>query len=193
MERYFLFLFPQTHIMNSKLSIYSLLVLSSILLFSLQCTDQNSSLIKPSTPHPLIGSWGINSVHWMTKDTMYSINEAQPGILMIDSLRYAIIWTPTEGPRTPFKKLSNPTDEEIKAGFSSIIFNTGSYELTDSTLNTKAIIAKMPGFESGQQFYRYTLKQDQLELTMFDETYPNGDKPNWYGIYETKFMLSRIK
>ncbi len=29
-------------------------------------------------------------------------------------------------------------------------------------------------------------------LTMFDETYPNGTKPEWFGRYVTEFVLERI-
>ncbi|HQV31024.1 MAG TPA: lipocalin-like domain-containing protein [Calditrichia bacterium] len=142
--------------------------------------------------NPLLGSWQMTSIHWVTKDTTYSIEEAQPGLLLINPSRYAIMWTPTDEPRVPFQKLSAPTDEELKAGFRSIVFNAGRYQYTDSTLTTEAMIAKVPGFEGGKQYYRFTLTGDQLTLTMFDETYPDGKKPEWFGRYVTTFLLKRV-
>ena len=143
--------------------------------------------------HPLLGSWEMTSIHWMTSDTTYSIPKAQPGLFMIDSARYSIMWTPQEEPRIPFVNLSQPTPEEMQAGFRSVVFNGGSYVMTDSTLTTTAQIAKVPGFEGGKQYYRFTLDQDQLTLIMFDETYPDGTKPSWYGMYQTKFVLNRVR
>lgn len=143
--------------------------------------------------NPLLGSWKMTSTHWITKDTTYSIHEAQPGIFIIDSSRYAIMWTPLDEPRTPFKNLSQPTDMEMIAGFRSVVFNGGTYDMTDSTLTTTAQIAKVPGFEGGKQFYNYSIADDQLILVMFDETYPDGSKPSWFGKYQTKFVLRRAE
>ncbi|NJB71643.1 hypothetical protein GGR42_002105 [Saonia flava] len=148
---------------------------------------------KDTTPtDPLMGSWEMSSIHWISKDTTYTIESAQPGIFMIDENRYSIMWTPIEGPRTPFKVLSNPTDDEIKAGFRSVVFNAGSYIMTDSTLTTTAKIAKVPGFEEGLQFYTYKIQKNALELTMIDETYPDGTKPEWSGTWKTKFEFEKV-
>mgnify|MGYP000312510904 FL=1 len=87
--------------------------------------------------------------------------------------------------------MSNPTEEEIKAGFSSIVFNSGTYTSTDSTMVTEAIIAKVPGFEGGKQYYRYILEGNQLSFTMYDETYPDGSKPQWSGLWKTKFIFDK--
>lgn len=138
------------------------------------------------------GSWELQAIHWIAKDTTYSINKAQPGLFMIDQDRYSIMWTPTQSPREPFKVLSQPTDAEIKNGFRSIVFNAGNYEMNDSTLITRAQIAKVPGFEGGKQCYRYTIQSDTLQLTMYDETYPDGTKPEWYGKVQTQFVLKRL-
>ena len=56
-------------------------------------------------------------------------------------------------------------------------------------MTTIADIAKVPGFEDGKQFYRMNFDNNLLELVMYDETYPNGDKPEWYGKLKVKFIL----
>ncbi|MEM1123856.1 MAG: hypothetical protein AAGJ18_25685 [Bacteroidota bacterium] len=103
------------------------------------------------------------------------------------------MWTPTRSPRKRFKILAKPTDEEIKSGFQSVVFNGGTYEWQKGKVVTKASIAKVPGFEGGQQFYDFRIDKNMLELIMYDETYPDGGKPEWFGKWRTKFVLKKAK
>ena len=159
------------------------------------CHGQGESkVVKPQTSlAPFIGSWAMSEVHWVTKDTTYSIHQAQPGIFIFTPISYAIMWTPTESPRQAFADLANPSEDEMQKAFKSIVFNAGDFIWTDSTITTQATIAKVPGIEGGRQYYRYSLNGDVLQLTMYDETYPNGDKPAWSGKYQTVFVLKRIE
>ncbi|MEO1486543.1 MAG: lipocalin-like domain-containing protein [Bacteroidota bacterium] len=169
----------------------SRICITLFLLVLTACSNKTEPKMATETPS-IWGSWEIQAIHWITKDTTYNINKAQPGLFMIDEARYAIMWTPTQAPRQPFKVLAQPTDAELKNGFRSIVFNSGSYQMNDSMLTTQAQIAKVPGFEGGKQFYRYTIQADTLQLTMFDETYPDGTKPEWYGKVQTQFVLIRL-
>ncbi len=173
-----------------------LLSLSALFLFFLigfsSCKSAQTS-IKASKKSTLVGSWEMVEVHWKTKDTVYSIPKAQYGLFIFEENRYSIMWTPIDKERTPFVNLSKPTDEEKMAGFSSVVFNGGTYVMTDSTITTTALIAKVPGFEGGKQFYKYTIEGDLLRLVFFDETYPNGKKPEWYGKYVTEFVMRKTK
>ena len=140
----------------------------------------------------LKGAWNVKEINWITPDTIYTIENAQPGIFMVSDSMYSFIWTPINEKRTPFIQLANPTQEEIIKGFRSIVFNAGSYSKTDSTFHIEAAIAKVPGFEGGEQKFTYTVTGNSLELKMVDETYPNGNKPAWFGKLETKFIMQRI-
>lgn len=172
-------------------------ILALLCIVALTCckhiTSEPSSMDHQLPPaNSLLGSWDIKEVHWIASDTTVTIENAQPGILMLTPERYSIIWTPTRQPRTPFAILSKPTDDEIKSGFGSIVFNSGTYRITESKLTTQATVAKVPGFEGGQQFYDYSFKDDLLILTMYDETYPDGSKPDWAGKWKTRFVLGKI-
>ncbi|WP_420317098.1 hypothetical protein [Ekhidna sp.] len=102
------------------------------------------------------------------------------------------MYNPSPRPRTPFVSLSKPSDEETMAGFRSIVFNTGPYELMeDDIMLALPDLAKVPGFEGGKQFYRYRVEDDKLYFRMYDETYPNGDKPEWFGKVEVQFILTK--
>lgn len=170
---------------------YYYLILIPIVLFACEKTKQPAQ--EELNANPLLGAWEMKEINWKRVDTTFSIKKAQPGIFIMSSNRYSIIWTPIDKPRTPFQVLSNPTDDELKSGFRSIVFNAGSYVLTDSTITTTAFVAKVPGFEGGKQFYKYELEGDLLKLTMYDETYPDGTKPEWFGRYVTEFILSRAE
>ena len=141
--------------------------------------------------NPVLGSWKMSEIYWVTPDTTYSIPSAQPGRLLVSPSRYTIMYNPTDEPRTPFSNLSEPSSAEMVAAFQSIVFNSGSYELSDSTLVTTSDVARVPGFEGGKQFFKYIVTDDRLTFSMFDETYPDGSKPSWAGKMEVQFVLVR--
>jgi len=170
-----------------------LLLVSFLSFWGITSCNKPESTAEKKPKNPLEGAWEMKSLYWITPDTTYTLDPSQPGLLLVTPKRYAIMWTPTAQARTPFVELSKPTDDELKAGFRSIVFNGGSYELNDSTLVTTASIAKVPGFEGGKQYYEYSIDNKQLTLTMYDETYPNGDKPDWFGKVKTKFIFERAE
>lgn len=141
--------------------------------------------------NPLSGSWRFSEIHYVYQDTTYSIYDAQPGRLLVGPHHYTIMYTPGRTNRQPFRSLSKPTDEEIREAFQSIVFNTGSYERSDSLFVTTADIARVPGFEGGRQYYKYQVNGRKLNLRMIDETYPDGTKPAWYKKLEILFILTK--
>lgn len=141
----------------------------------------------------LLGSWNLTEVRWVSADTTYYLKKPKLGLLLITPKSYSIMWSPTQEERVPFKRLSNPTNDEIISGFRSIVFNSGRYSYTDSTLTTTSVLAKVPGFEGGKQLYNLSLAENRLSLLMFDETYPDGGKPNWAGVWKTNFLFEKIE
>ncbi len=164
-------------------------ILCLCLLLMLGC--QNKQLKPPN--NPLLGAWDVVSVAWVSAEQTHTIEAAQPGMFLFNADHYALMWSPKNSPRTPFKNLSKPTDEEILAGFRSIVFNAGTYEVDGNEMVASARVAKVPGFAGGQLFYRFEFKGQLLQLTMYDETYPDGSKPDWSGKWQTRFTLSRAK
>jgi hypothetical protein len=160
------------------------------LILSINCTDkliQNEEI-----ENSIVGSWMLTEIQYIYSDTTYIAKEIQEGRFIFTSNRYALQYNPEMRPRAPFYNLSNPTNQEIIKAFRSVVFNTGSYKNNDSLLQTLADFAKVPGFEGGKQFYRVKYHtRDSMALTMFDETYPNGDKPAWYNKLSIKFILNR--
>ncbi|WP_456437614.1 lipocalin-like domain-containing protein [Psychroserpens sp.] len=163
------------------LSFTILIVLSS-------CNSPKKDVIEKT--NPLEGSWKMQEIHYIYKDTTY-IGNITYGTLLFAPKRYSLLYNPWTIERKAFDTLSKPTDAEIKAAFQSIVFNSGSYVYSDSTVVTTADMAKVPGFEGGKQFYNYSIKDDKLDIMMYDETYPDGKKPEWYGKLKILFKMKK--
>jgi len=168
-----------------------ILLLALLLGAAAGCSERVEEQGEP-TPDPLPGVWQVTDIQWIYPDTTYRIAEPQPGFLHFSGHRYSFIWTPTQSPRVPFGVLSQPTPEEMQAGFRSIVLNAGTYEKTADEIHIRAEVAKVPGFEGGTQVFSYELTGDTLGFTMTDETYPDGTKPAWSGKMKTAFELVRI-
>lgn len=140
--------------------------------------------------NPLLGAWEVKSLTWHSEKGDQGIEKAQPGLFIFAENHYSLMWTPTKEARVPFKVLSKPTDEEAIAGFKSVVFNGGTYQLTgENTLTSKAMVAKVPGFEGGEQMYQFRFEGKSLLLTMVDEIYPDGSRPDWSGKVSLTFTL----
>ena len=134
-----------------------------------------------TTKEDLLGSYVLKKINYIYADTTIRVDPSNKGFLILTPERYAIAYNPGLKPRVPFGNLSNPTEEEALAGFRSFAFNSGAYDYQQQVLTVHPDFAKVPGFEGGEQVYIVEIKENQLVLTMYDETYPGGEKPAWYG------------
>ena len=147
--------------------------------------------ISTETPN-VVGSWKLLEIEYLEEDRSVKQQGIEYGRVLFTERTYAIMYNPTLKERTPFEQLSKPTEAEILAGFKSIVFNSGTYQIENDEIITTADLAKVPGFEGGKQVYQYRIHQkDTLYLTMYDETYPDGGKPSWAGRLKIKMTFIR--
>lgn len=139
----------------------------------------------------LLGSYTLKEINYIYADTTIEVNPSQDGFFILSPQRYAIAYNPGLNPRVAFDNLSNPTEEEILAGFRSFAFNSGAYSFENNTLTALPDFAKVPGFEGGEQVYETDWDSRFLTLTMYDETYPSGEKPAWYEKLEIKLYFEK--
>ena len=139
----------------------------------------------------LYSSYALKRIDYIYQDTTVVISPSQNGFFILAEKRYAIAYNPGLNPRKPFSDLSAPTEEEMLTGFKTFAFNSGSYTCENGVLKTRPDFAKVPGFEGGEQVYKVTQSDNQLSLTMFDETYPNETKPVWYGKLKIKLYFEK--
>ncbi len=146
---------------------------------------------KQQSKNKLVGSWKVEEIQYIYADTTYIRKEEDHGRFIFSMENYALMYNPQMKKRTPFQNLSQPSTEEIVKAFQTVVFNTGNYQIDENVITTTPDIAKVPGFESGKQYYKIAFNNNFLELIMFDETYPNGNKPAWYGKLKIKFILKK--
>lgn len=139
----------------------------------------------------LVGSWKVKEIHYQYSDTTYVAKDEDHGRFLFSEKNYVVMYNPRMQKRKPFVNLSKPDSKEIEYAFKSIVFNTGNYILKDNIITTTADIAKVPGFEGGKQFYKINFRDDFLVIIMYDETYPNGNKLEWFGKVKLKFILKK--
>lgn len=139
----------------------------------------------------VLGAWKLEKIKYHLEDREVEITPSGGGRWIFTETRYALMYVPMQEPRSPFAILAKPTDQEAIAGFKSVVFNSGSYEWQEDTLVTRADIAKVPGFEGGQQIYTFTHEGGTMILRMIDEIYPDGTKPDWSGKVEVSFFLRK--
>ena len=141
--------------------------------------------------NPLFGSWKMQEINYIYADTTYTAEMEYPGRLIVGNNTYSIMYNPYGSKRKSAETLSKLTEDEMVYAFKTVVFNSGSYVIADSVFSTTADIAKVAGFESGKQYYKIEFVDEVLHLTMFDETYPDGKKPEWYGKLKILFKLNR--
>lgn len=180
--------------MNSK--IYSILI--TIIFYHF--TDAQSNVntfdekVKKLNKEQLKGSWKVHKIKYHYPDTTYVVDKTKYGRFIFNEKKYAVMYNPMMNTRDAFKNLSKPSEKEIKKAFQTIVFNSGAYSIEDNTLLAVPDIAKVPGFENGHQYYKIEIiDTNNISLTMFDETYPNGKKPEWFGKIKIQFLLKREK
>lgn len=90
----------------------------------------------------------------------------QPALLIFTGKHYSTVTDTGAKPRptTPFKVAGKPTAEEMQSQWGPFAANSGTYELSGTTLTRRAIVAKNPAIQGGKNFSRSTIKLDGNNL-----------------------------
>ncbi len=119
---------------------------------------------EPAAPaNPLQGVWSMTVVD--PADGSPVIDPSQPGLYIFAEGHYSAVFAPGAEPRVPAEIAFQPTPEEMVAQHESIIVNTGTYEISGSTVTFRPIIAKSPAFVGGQATSEFRIDGDTLTLT----------------------------
>ena len=119
----------------------------------------------PSTPAlPIASTWPIATNR--TSAASPVTDPSQPGLYICVEGYYSAVYAPGAEPRVPSEIPFQPTPEEMVAQHESIIVNTGTYEISGSTVTFRPIIAKSPGFVGGHSTSEFRIDGDTLTLTV---------------------------
>ncbi len=117
----------------------------------------------------------------------------QPGLFVFTRGHYSMVWMPWEDPLNDFAETWKPTDEEKLHSWNSIVVNTGTYSISDSTLTTWPMVAKTPEFIGGESVYTYRVEGDTLWLEMFDTYSHDGIQDPGIGRFTMPLKLVRVE
>jgi hypothetical protein len=137
--------------------------------------------------NPLVGAWRVSELSVESPDTSYTITDVQPSLYMFTERHYSFMRVTGDQPRelfvgdAPVIGSRTPTDAERIAACSAFTANSGTYEVSGSTLTLRPVVAKNPGVMSGVTFTRTI----QVMEGMFHLT----SMPSWLPDTELRYTL----
>lgn len=142
--------------------------------------------------NPLIGVWKVIETSVIDSEGESKNLYEHPSLYVFYEEYYCMVMVLGDDARTEFKDPWNPTDDEKRAAYDSILVNAGTYELRDSVIITRPIIARVPNFVGGEAYYEYKLQNHALTLIMFNEVSSEGIPQPWVGRQKYRRVLNRI-
>ena len=165
-----------------------------------QPATQSASSAQTSTnddqrENVLEGVWRIDQAQEVDSTGQTTNSYPQTNVVIFTASHYSFVWTFGAAPRQPAADRWFPTDAEKIEAFNSIIVNTGTYELTDSTLVTRPIAAKSQEYvRGGYSDYEYRVEGDTLYLTGTSLVSFDGVSPDFYlGGGRDTYTLVRVE
>ncbi len=132
---------------------------------------------------PLEGAWKFNEVSFTSTDTSWTDTDPQPSLYIFLNRHYSTVFVLGSESRDLFS--DQPTDAERLAAYDNFIANSGTYEVSDSTLTVRPSVAKVPNGMSGESFrYTYRLEGDTLRLILSEA---------WAQGAEVRYTLVRVE
>lgn len=143
----------------------------------------------------LDGAWQVVAVEVIGSGATKH-NQPQPSLVLFNGGYYSWSRVTTTSPRTLFVA-ETPSDAERIAAYETVLFNSGKYSVTESTLTVWPVVARSPNFMAGaSESYRYRLSGDTLWVEQRSD-----DVHFWLGgrlvspstARELRLVLKRIK
>jgi hypothetical protein len=142
---------------------------------------------------PLTGVWRITEIHIVGPDLDATNPSPQPSVYIFTPGYYSMVWCPGKTPRQDSATLWHPTDEEKVRDFNTIVVNTGTYELHDSTLVIHPLAAKTPEYVGGWATYTWRMDGEVLLLEHHDTFARDGTADAEISDYHTTLRLTRVE
>lgn len=122
------------------------------------------------------------------------VNDAPlPGFFSFAERHYSMTWSPGRERLPDNVRTWFPTDEEKTAQHDAIIVNAGTYELTDSILTVRPLVAKTPEYVGGLGRYSWRVVADTLWVTTLDIRARTGVQDPFVGRYRSYHKLTRAE
>jgi len=146
---------------------------------------------------PLEGVWKLTEIV-VTGAGAFSSQSPNPGLFIFTKTHYSVFVVPVKQPRALFAT-ETPTTAEKVAAFESMAANTGTYDISGSTLTVRPMVAKNPNCSAGGAFltYQFRLERNRLVLTQKSSDanclIAQRPAPSAVPANETHFTLTRVE
>ncbi len=126
--------------------------------------------------HPLVGAWSVATQTPPSGGA--TIDPSQPGLWIFTKGHYSAVYSVGAEPRPHAASDFNATDEEKVVLFDTIIVNSGTYEVSGSTIRLRPMIAKSQEYVGGRSTMDFEIAGDVLTLTTRSVTSVGGASPS---------------
>ena len=113
----------------------------------------------------LNGAWKVVEITNEGGQNSGTATVQTPSLYIFADGYYSLMWITGDGNRPDFPPDTDVTDEEIVAAFNSFIGQSGSYEVSGSTITIHAIVSKVPGSTDNTTEIEYRFEGDTLYLS----------------------------
>lgn len=132
--------------------------------FLLACAPAAAPVAPAAPGSPVAGAWSVAS-YSVTDSAGTTALAVQPSLYIFAERHYSMMRVTGEGPRT-LSATESVTDAERLAAYNTFIANTGTYEISDSTLTIHPVVARSPNFMAGgSDRYTFRVGGDTLWLS----------------------------
>lgn len=115
-----------------------------------------------------------------------------PSIFIFTPRHYSMVWVFGAETQRSFTERWNPTDAEKIERFNSLVVNSGTYEIKESTLIAHPVVARIPDFMGGKLICEYHIENDMMRLKFIDEYSFDGVQAPWVASGGLILTLVRI-
>ncbi len=135
------------------------------------CGDQAA---QDASANPLLGVWSMTAI---TADDGTMIEPSQSGLFIFTEDHYSAVYSLGADPRPLAATAFAPTSDEMIAQYQTIIVNTGTYDVSGSTITYRPMVAKSPEFVGGHATADYAIDGNTLTLNTTSVVSADGMSP----------------
>ena len=129
----------------------------------------------PATPvSPVEGAWRFSQLQRVSADGETTTIPTQESMVLFSGGHYSIAFSSGDSGVPPYAETWAPTEEEAVARMASIVVNSGTYQISGSTLTTHPLFALVPSYVGGRAEYELSLSGETLTLRVMNVVSADG-------------------
>jgi hypothetical protein len=143
---------------------------------------------------PLEGAWRLTGILDVSADGSTTAFTPQENLLLFSRDHYSMAYAFGDERSPAYAQPFSATDEERAARLSSLVVNTGTYEVSGSTITLRPLFALVPEFVGGSAEIDYEVSGDQLTLRWRRTVSASGvEHPFTASGVSTELTLTRLR